>query len=30
VARFTNRIVWFRDGQVIHANLSPDQLKDVA
>jgi putative ABC transport system ATP-binding protein len=30
VARFTNRIVWFRDGQVIHTNLSPDQLKDVA
>ena len=29
VARFTNRIVWFRDGQVIHSHLSPDRLKDV-
>jgi putative ABC transport system ATP-binding protein len=29
VARFTNRIVWFRDGQVIHSHLTPDQLKDV-
>jgi putative ABC transport system ATP-binding protein len=29
VAKFTKRIVWFRDGQVIHANLSPDELKSV-
>jgi putative ABC transport system ATP-binding protein len=29
VARFTNRIVWFRDGQVIHSHLTPDRLKDV-
>jgi putative ABC transport system ATP-binding protein len=30
VARFTRRIVWFRDGKVIHAHLSPDELKSVA
>ena len=26
VARCTQRVVWFRDGQVIHANLSPEDL----
>jgi putative ABC transport system ATP-binding protein len=30
VARLTHRIVWFRDGQVIHANLSPDDLGQVS
>jgi putative ABC transport system ATP-binding protein len=26
VARCTRRIVWFRDGQVIHSHLTPDEL----
>jgi putative ABC transport system ATP-binding protein len=26
VARLTRRVVWFRDGQVIHPHLSPDEL----
>ncbi|MBD1910356.1 MULTISPECIES: ABC transporter ATP-binding protein [unclassified Leptolyngbya] len=26
VARLTNRIVWFRDGQVIHDNMAPEDL----
>ncbi len=26
VAHYTHRIIWFRDGQVIHANLHPDEL----
>lgn len=26
VARSTRRIVWFRDGQVVHENLKPDEL----
>ncbi|GAB4142352.1 MAG: ABC transporter ATP-binding protein [Cyanobacteria bacterium J069] len=30
VARLTKRIVWFRDGQVIHANLSPTDLSQVS
>lgn len=30
VARLTHRIVWFRDGQVIHSNLSPDDLGQVS
>lgn len=29
VARLTRRIVWFRDGQVIHANLSPSDLAQL-
>ncbi|WP_019503012.1 ABC transporter ATP-binding protein [Pseudanabaena sp. PCC 6802] len=29
VAKFTKRIVWFRDGQVVHSHLAPDRLKDV-
>jgi putative ABC transport system ATP-binding protein len=29
VARLTNRIVWFRDGQVIHANLHPSELSQM-
>ena len=23
VARNTNRIIWFRDGQILHQNLDP-------
>lgn len=30
VARLTHRIVWFRDGQVIHSNLAPDDLGQVS
>ena len=26
VARQTRRVVWFRDGQVIHNNLKPEEL----
>ena len=26
VARQTKRIVWFSDGQIIHNNLTPDDL----
>lgn len=26
VARFTKRIIWFQDGQVIHDNLAPDEI----
>jgi putative ABC transport system ATP-binding protein len=26
VARCTQRVVWFRDGQVIHENLKPEEL----
>ncbi|WP_413773410.1 ABC transporter ATP-binding protein [Thalassoporum mexicanum] len=29
VARFTRRIIWFKDGEVIHANLDPDELGHV-
>ncbi len=29
VARLTRRVVWFRDGQVIHPNLSPTNLAQV-
>lgn len=30
VARLTKRIVWFRDGQVLHSHLQPDELGRVA
>ncbi|MBO3463044.1 ABC transporter ATP-binding protein [Aetokthonos hydrillicola Thurmond2011] len=30
VARKTQRIVWFRDGQVIHSHLTPDEINQVA
>jgi putative ABC transport system ATP-binding protein len=30
VARMTRRIVWFRDGQVIHSYLTPAELNSVA
>lgn len=29
VARLTRRVVWFRDGQVVHPNLSPTNLAQV-
>ncbi len=29
VARLTRRVVWFRDGQVVHPNLSPSDLAQV-
>ena len=30
VARQTGRIVWFRDGQVIHSHLTPEEIHQVA
>ncbi|MDF5721944.1 MAG: ABC transporter ATP-binding protein [Rhizonema sp. PD37] len=30
VARQTQRIVWFRDGQVVHSNLTPEQINQIA
>lgn len=30
VARQTHRIVWFRDGQVVHSHLTPEDLGTVA
>ena len=30
VARQTQRIVWFRDGQVVHSNLRPSDLSNLA
>jgi putative ABC transport system ATP-binding protein len=30
VARCTRRVVWFKDGQVIHANLKPEDLAQAA
>ncbi len=30
VARQTRRIVWFRDGQVVHSNLTPSDLTHLA
>jgi putative ABC transport system ATP-binding protein len=30
VARCTQRVVWFRDGQVIHPNLKPEDLAQAA
>lgn len=29
VARSTHRVVWFRDGQVIHSHLNPEDLHDA-
>lgn len=29
VARQTQRIVWFRDGQVVHSNLTPSDLSNL-
>ncbi|MFB2839434.1 ABC transporter ATP-binding protein [Floridanema evergladense] len=30
VAKQTNRIVWFRDGQVLHSHLTPEEIATVA
>ena len=30
VARLTHRIIWFRDGQVIHSHLTPDAIGQMA
>lgn len=30
VARLTKRIVWFRDGEVIHSHLTPEEMLQVA
>lgn len=30
VARLTERIVWFRDGQVVHSHLTPDEMLQMA
>jgi putative ABC transport system ATP-binding protein len=30
VARLTQRIVWFRDGEVIHSHLTPEEMAQVA
>ncbi|NEP02867.1 MAG: ABC transporter ATP-binding protein [Symploca sp. SIO2E9] len=30
VARLTKRIVWFRDGKVVHSHLSPDEINQLA
>lgn len=30
VARCTRRIVWFRDGQVVHSHLAPEELGQVS
>ncbi|MGF1460690.1 MAG: ABC transporter ATP-binding protein [Leptolyngbyaceae cyanobacterium] len=29
VARLTRRIVWFRDGEVVNANLTPDDIRSL-
>ncbi|NEO59358.1 MAG: ABC transporter ATP-binding protein [Moorea sp. SIO4G2] len=30
VARLTKRIVWFRDGEVVHSHLTPEEMLQVA
>jgi putative ABC transport system ATP-binding protein len=30
VARLSRRVVWFRDGQVVHAHLAPEELGQMA
>lgn len=30
VARLTQRIVWFRDGEVLHSHLTPEEMTQVA
>jgi putative ABC transport system ATP-binding protein len=30
VARLTERIIWFRDGQITHSHLSPEEMLNVA
>ncbi|MEO0825365.1 MAG: ABC transporter ATP-binding protein [Cyanobacteria bacterium J06635_15] len=29
VARLSRRVIWFRDGEVVHSNLAPDELGHV-
>jgi putative ABC transport system ATP-binding protein len=29
VAHCTRRVIWFKDGQVVHANLAPDELHQL-
>ena len=29
VARHSRRVIWFRDGKVIHSNLNPQELHSV-
>ncbi|GAC1449453.1 MAG: ABC transporter ATP-binding protein [Chamaesiphon sp.] len=30
VARMTHRIIWFRDGQVVHSHLTPEEIGQIA
>ncbi|MDX2100555.1 MAG: ABC transporter ATP-binding protein [Leptolyngbyaceae cyanobacterium bins.59] len=30
VARSTNRVIWFRDGQIVHSHLAPQELNQLA
>ncbi|MGF1588245.1 MAG: ABC transporter ATP-binding protein [Pleurocapsa sp.] len=30
VAKLTNRIVWFKDGQIVHSHLTPEEMLTVA
>jgi putative ABC transport system ATP-binding protein len=30
VARHTERVIWFRDGEIVHSHLSPAQMLEVA
>ena len=30
VAKQTERIIWFKDGQIIHSHLTPDEMLNVA
>ena len=30
VARLTERIVWFKDGQIVHSHLTPEEMLNVA
>ena len=30
VARLTGRIIWFRDGEVVHSHLTPEEMLRVA
>ena len=30
VAKLTQRIIWFKDGQIVHAHLTPQEMLTVA
>ncbi|MEN9566729.1 MAG: hypothetical protein RLZZ69_1925 [Cyanobacteriota bacterium] len=30
VAKLTNRIIWFKDGQIVHSHLTPEEMLTVA